>query len=172
MNFFKCTACGSCCSGDGSVFLYPEDVRSMAENFKMTLQEFIDKYTDFVILEYCEDGSSYSYLPYIVMKKRNDSCIFLKSKKCSIHDFKPFQCRNTPFVSEFFTDDEWRKYLMKHCPALMRMKEEDLEQYRPTAQVSDEKNKDYEFILRQNNYSLEKILGVTLPEPKIIPVES
>ena len=54
----------------------------------------------------------------------------------------------------------------------MRLKEEDLEQYKPLAQISDEKNKEYEFILRQNNYSLEKILGVTLPEPKIIPVES
>jgi len=60
---------------------------------------------------------------------------------------------------------------MKHCPALMRLKEEDFEQYKPLAQISDEKNKDYEFILRQNNYSLEKILGVTLPEPKIIPVD-
>ena len=61
---------------------------------------------------------------------------------------------------------------MKNCPALMKLKEEDLEQYRPIAQVSEEKNKEYEFVLRQNGYSLEKILGVTLPEPKIIPVES
>ena len=60
---------------------------------------------------------------------------------------------------------------MKHCPALMKLKEEDLEQYKPLAQVSYEKNQDYEFILRQNNYSLEKILGVTLPEPKIIPID-
>ncbi len=172
MNFFKCTACGSCCSGDGSVFLYPEDVRSLAENFKMTLQEFIDKYTDFLILEYCDDPSSYSYLPYIVMKKKNNACIFLENKKCSIHDFKPFQCKNTPFVSEFFTDKEWRKFLMHHCPALMKMEEKDLEQYRPLAQISDEKNQEYEFILRQNKYSLEKILGVTLPEPKIISADS
>ena len=53
----------------------------------------------------------------------------------------------------------------------MKLKEEDLEQYKPLAQVSYEKNQNYEFILRQNNYSLEKILGVTLPEPKIIPVD-
>lgn len=172
MNFFKCTACGGCCSGDGSVFLYPEDVKNLARNFSMTLQEFIDKYTDFVILEYCPDGASYSYLPYIIMKKENNACIFLKSKKCSIHDFKPFQCRNTPFVSEFFSDSEWRGFLMKNCPALMRMEEKDFEQYRQTAEISDRKNKEYEFILRQNAYSLEKILGVTLPEPKIIPVES
>lgn len=52
----------------------------------------------------------------------------------------------------------------------MRLKEEDLEQYRPLAQVSDEKNKEYELLLRRNSYSLEKILEVTLPEPKIIPV--
>ena len=172
MNFFKCTACGSCCSGDGSVFLYPDDVRNLAENFSLTLQEFIDKYTDFVILEYCDDSSSYSYLPYIVMKKKKNACIFLENKKCSIHDFKPFQCKNTPFVSEFFTDDEWRKFLMKNCPALMKMEEKDFEQYRPLAQISDEKNQEYEFILRQNKYSLEKILGIKLPEPKIIPADS
>lgn len=52
----------------------------------------------------------------------------------------------------------------------MRLKEEDLEQYRPIAQVSEEKNQAYELLLRQNSYSLEKILGVTLPEPRIIPV--
>ena len=138
----------------------------------MTLQDFIDRYTDFVILEYCDESSSYSYLPYIVIKKEKDSCIFLKDKKCSIHSFKPFQCKNTPFVSEFFTDDDWRSFLMKNCPALMRMKEEDLEQYRPIAQISDKKNQEYEFILRQNKYSLEKILGVTLPEPKIISSDS
>jgi hypothetical protein len=54
----------------------------------------------------------------------------------------------------------------------MKLKEEDIKQYLPLAQISDEKNKEYEFILRQNSYSLEKILGVTLPEPKIIPVGS
>lgn len=170
MNSFTCQACGGCCSGDGSVFLYPEDLTDLAENFKMSLQDFVDKYTDFVILEYCEEEGSYSYLPYIILKKENNTCLFLDSKKCSIHAFKPFQCRNTPFVIEFFTDRRWRAELKKSCPALRTMTESDFEQYRGEAEISEKKNQDYEMLLRKNAFSLEKILGIKLPEPRIIPV--
>jgi len=171
MNSFTCKVCGGCCSGDGSVFLFPEDITELAKNFSMPLQDFVSKYTDFILLEYSDDVFEFSYMPYLVLKKENDTCIFNLEKRCSIHAFKPFQCRSTPFVIEFFTNKKWRSFLKQHCPGLAGMTEKDFAQYRPLAEESRRKNKDYEILLRKNGFSLEKILDIKLPDPKIISVD-
>ncbi len=50
-NGFSCRRCGACCQGDGSVFLYPEDIAALAAYLGISTQLLVDRYTEFIILE-------------------------------------------------------------------------------------------------------------------------
>jgi uncharacterized protein len=171
MTKFICKVCGACCKGEGSVFLYPDDVKRLAENLSMTLQEFINKHTDYVMLETIEKSGAYSYLPYLILKKEKDACVFLETNLCSINKFKPFQCSATPFVGEFFSDEEWRNELKKSCPALKEMKDEDCNEYVESAKISEKMEQSYYLLMKENGFNLETILGVLLDKPKIMTYE-
>jgi len=168
MSGFICKICGACCKGEGSVFLYPEDLKKIAKNLSMTIQETIDKYTEYVMMETIEKSGSYSYLPFLVLKKVKGSCVFSNSNLCEIHKFKPFQCLHTPFVSEFFSDESWRKQLMVECPALGKMKENEFAEYSVTGEKSEKAEQEYYLLLRENGFNLEKILSVKLGTPEIL----
>ncbi len=168
MSAFLCKICGDCCKGDGSVFLYPEDIAAIAEHFCLSAQEAVDKYAEHVMLEIVEDTGSYLYMPYLILKKNESGCIFSIENLCEIHKLKPYQCKNTPFVSEFFSDNSWRKYLKDNCPALKTMDEKDFSNYLEIGKRSEEVEKNYYYLLRENSFNLEKILNVNLSAPKII----
>lgn len=168
MKDFICTMCGQCCRGEGSAFLYPEDIKGISKELKMSVQEFIDKHTDYILFEIIEGNGSYMYIPYLILKKEKDVCVFNDDKVCMIHKFKPFHCDHTPFVSEFFSDEEWQNEVREKCPAFENMTQEDFEQYRHKAEKSDQNEKEYYYILRENSFNLEKILNIELPAPKII----
>lgn len=168
MSAFICKICGDCCKGEGSVFLYPEDVKRIAENLSMTVQQVVEKYTEYVMMEIIEKSGSYLYLPYLILKKNKGTCVFSNSNMCEIHKFKPFQCAHTPFVSEFFSDNHWRNQLKRSCPALKNMKDSDYAVYAETGEKSEKTEKEYYYLLRENGFNLEKILNITLEAPKII----
>ncbi len=170
MSCFECKACGRCCKGEGSVFLLPDDVKTLAENLKMDIQKFVDTYTNFIMLELMEDEGTYFYMPYLVLKKNElEECLFLNDNRCGVHNFKPFQCRSTPFVPEFFSDKDWQKDVKASCFGLRMMDEADFEPYRENIEKeAEEREQRYSSELQDNGYSLEKILGVTLPPPEII----
>jgi Fe-S-cluster containining protein len=172
MKKFFCKACGKCCSGDGSVFLYPDDIKRMAERLDLSVQEFADKYTDHIMLEGIEEGGSYFYMPYLILKKNKGiSCVFLKDKVCSIHEFKPIQCSITPFTSEFFEDEKWRQEITNFCPALKTMDSGSLSENKNIADLTDEVEKKYLSELREHGFNLETMLDISLKAPEIIKFE-
>jgi hypothetical protein len=75
---------------------------------------------------------------------------------------------HTPFVSEFFSDESWRKQLMAECPALGKMKKEDFAVYAATGEMSEKAEQDYYLLLKENSFNLEKILSVKLGTPEIL----
>ncbi len=101
----------------------------------------------------------------ILKKDRSNTCLFLKERSCSVHAAKPYQCRETPFVPEFFTDPVWRTEAAARCPALAG------NAYRFLADPvpAGDRDEPYRALLREHAYNLEEILGVTLPAPRIIP---
>ena len=164
---FVCRRCGACCRGEGSVFLYPEDIVAIAAHLALPRQETVDRYADFVILEIPEEGGSWLYLPYLVLRKDEaHTCLFLRERLCAIHDAKPAQCRETPFVAEFFDDAAWRADLLRACPALREADPASL----PAAVGLATADRDHRYrdLLREHAYDLERILSVTLPAPRLI----
>lgn len=163
---FTCRRCGACCRGEGSVFLYPEDIALLAEHLGVSSQALIARYTDFVVLEIAEENGGWLYLPYLILKKNAArACPFLEGDRCTVHVAKPAQCRETPFVSEFFSDPTWRAELLKTCPGLHGA---DFDSLPSPPEDRDER---YLALLREQGYSLEKILGVRLPAPRIITAD-
>ncbi len=168
MSTFICKICGACCKGEGSVFLYPEDVRKISGHFNISVQDTVDRYMEYVMLEIIENTGSYMYMPYMVLKKTSEKCVFLEKNVCSINSSKPFQCAHTPFVAEFFSDTEWRESIKKSCQAVAAMKESDYKSYSEIGEKSEKAEKEYYYLLRENGFNLEKILRISLKAPKII----
>ena len=104
---FSCTCCGTCCHskvpGD-TVVLYTDDIILLSNHLKVTPDEFVSSHT-----------SLYEYL--LVRPRRTDSvkrlvlpceggCSFLEDNRCSVHDFKPFQCRAWPNLASIMSSKE------------------------------------------------------------------
>ena len=88
---FKCTACGKCCTGKGTVWVSEGEVEKIAKHLKMERQAFEDSY----LKETGRDG-------LYTLKDKEDvlECIFLKEKKCSIYQVRPIQCQTFPWWPE------------------------------------------------------------------------
>ncbi|MBA3236758.1 MAG: YkgJ family cysteine cluster protein [Parachlamydiaceae bacterium] len=84
---FKCTGCGQCCTGaPGHVWVTDDEIASIADYLKMTIDEFRMKYLRLV-------GDRESLLE----DSRTFDCIFLKDKKCKIYPVRPSQCQTFPW---------------------------------------------------------------------------
>lgn len=82
----NCTICDRCCKYRGDIKLTPVNVIEISKYLKISIKEFLDKYTEEVKDEPLE----------IVIKAMGEDrrCIFNNSKtfKCEIHKYRPIQC--------------------------------------------------------------------------------
>ncbi len=84
---FHCTGCGKCCTGaPGFVWLNEEDIERFCQYFKLSREDFLERYTRKV-------GKKISLLE----NPKNFDCIFLKDKKCTAYEGRPAQCRSYPW---------------------------------------------------------------------------
>jgi len=81
---FNCQQCQACCRQDGFVFLKEKDIRGLTDFFRQTREK--------VLKEYCviEEGG------HVLKKNPDESCVFLSSSGCQIHEHKPIQCKQFP----------------------------------------------------------------------------
>ena len=84
----KCSQCGKCCK----LFLInlsEEEYRS--KRFKTMFDEFVDDFEEAELV-----GAN------VLAQNDDESCIYLKSSKCSIHNDKPLSCRKFYCTMEKF----------------------------------------------------------------------
>ncbi len=85
---FACTGCGKCCTGaPGYIWVNDEEIDAIADQLNLSRSDFLANYTEEV-----EGRVSLLELP-----ERNNDCIFLEGKGCTIYDVRPTQCRTYPF---------------------------------------------------------------------------
>ncbi|KAG2428344.1 hypothetical protein HXX76_010490 [Chlamydomonas incerta] len=100
---FSCTMCGKCCTGDGEIWLAPEEIPRIAKHLNLSTQRFLDTYT--------KQYSKYS--GWRMLKTAGDSgqsCVFLSpldGKTCLVHSVRPSQCSTYPWWPELMHDGEW-----------------------------------------------------------------
>ncbi len=101
---FKCTGCGQCCTGSpGYVWITPNEAQAMADHLKISLDEFLRKYTRRI-------GNRVSLKEH----SKTYDCVFLQGKKCTLYDVRPKQCRTFPWWPENLSSPEsWKETAMR-----------------------------------------------------------
>ena len=105
---FSCTQCGKCCEVRGDVqwiFVPAKEQMRLARHLKLSLKDFRDQ-----CMTSTEDNQA-------SLKMDQGRCVFLREGRCSVHEFKPTQCRTWPFWPENLASPKaWRKEVESICP--------------------------------------------------------
>ena len=110
---FECTGCGDCCTGaPGFVWVDAKEIAELAEHLHMSVADFERQFVRRV-------GSRKSLIEYA-----NFDCVFLdpKTRKCTVYEARPQQCRTWPFwQSNLATKAAWKR-TCEVCPGSGRGK--------------------------------------------------
>lgn len=104
---FKCSACGDCCTGaPGYVWVNAEEIAALAARVEMDVPAFEAKYVRKIGIRKSLDEYA------------NGDCVFFdgKTRKCTVYQERPRQCRSWPFwESNLRTPETW-KQTCEVCP--------------------------------------------------------
>ncbi len=119
---FQCKACGRCCKNRHDILLTAYDVYKLAKILGRTPGE--------IIVRYCEVYEGYtSHLPIVRLLPvpPDDSCPFLRNRKCSVDSLKPTVCRVYPLARIYDADSASRYYFngssCKHEPKTVKVRD-------------------------------------------------
>lgn len=104
---FECTQCGDCCSGEpGFVWVEEHEIGAMAADMGLELDAFERKFVRQV-------GESKSLIEY-----PDGDCIMLdpRTRKCTVYDSRPIQCRTWPFWDSNLNKKKDWKQTCDVCP--------------------------------------------------------
>jgi uncharacterized protein len=105
---FECQAgCIKCCAIPGLIFVKETEIPGMAEFFKLSPEEFINKYIH-----------RYFGGIYRLNCPEEEPCMFLEETGCKIYPVRPVQCRSFPFWPENINNPENWFDLKKTCPGI------------------------------------------------------
>jgi len=78
-----CSQCGKCCY-NRIIMITPEEAKAISDLTNKQIEEF-----------------AISKGRVFVLKTVREHCIFLKDKRCVIHEVKPFQCKTYPIIYNY-----------------------------------------------------------------------
>lgn len=82
---FECQRCNTCCTGQGGIYLKPEQAPGAAAELGMGEDEFIERF--------CRPRDGL----YEIICNDQGACALLGPEGCTIHAHKPEICRRWPF---------------------------------------------------------------------------
>lgn len=104
---FECqTGCTNCCTQNGHVYLNEDDITRISAHLGLERDTFEKRY-----LCRSPEGMRLTF-------PRPDSCHFLVSSGCKIHEVKPLQCRTFPYWPENVRNRASWKALRRYCPGI------------------------------------------------------
>lgn len=169
---FSCQMCGKCCRGldEGEVYLYKEDILKLAEllnmNSKNGLKTFAKKYVKLIddIFYWKEPGAqkgkNYKFMTLAFNFTGNDEqCHFLKENICSVHEFRPFQCRSFPFWQMMVSSRKNQENYKEKCKGLQISEGQfySKEEILKWANDEYEIEKNYFLEMKKNHFNIMKI---------------
>ncbi len=106
LDLFECTQCGTCCQGEGGIYLSRGEITRISRFLNLSPQKFLEKY--------ClrKNGKIY------IHTREDGYCHFSQKGRCSIHEVKPSPCRLWPFFPPMLTDQINWETARNSCPAL------------------------------------------------------
>lgn len=107
---FLCRRCGTCCQGQGGIFIPFERAEDVAEFLRIPTEEFRARYTfpRHGLLSFKVDPEGF--------------CVMhdYQTHGCSIHPVKPVMCRDWPFFSAPLKHSEEFEVVKRSCPGIHR----------------------------------------------------
>ena len=103
---FECTQCGTCCQGEGGIFLSPKEIDRIAQFLTLSPPVFLQKF--------CLEKNGKIY----IHTREDGYCHFSKEGRCTIHQVKPSPCRQWPFFKPMLADQANWETVCNSCPAL------------------------------------------------------
>jgi Fe-S-cluster containining protein len=116
MSRFECQVCGTCCRGEGGIFLTAAEIDRIAGYLRVSREIFLGTY--------CLTKNDRTY---IHIREADGYCHFAVEGKCTIHPVKPRPCREWPFFKPMLADQANWETARLSCPALAPFK--NLEDY-------------------------------------------
>jgi uncharacterized protein len=104
---FECQVCGTCCQGEGGIYLHPEEEMRIAEFLNLSVQDFLARF--------CLKKNGRTY---IHVRETDGYCHFAVEGRCTIHPVKPSPCRQWPFFGPMLSDQPNWEVARNSCPAL------------------------------------------------------
>jgi uncharacterized protein len=104
---FKCTGCGDCCTGaPGYVWVNQAEIDALATRLGMAVEDFERKYVRDVGVR------------RTLKELKNYDCVFLdaKTRKCTVYEDRPRQCRTWPFWNSNLKSPETWQQTCEVCP--------------------------------------------------------
>jgi len=107
-----CSSCGgACCIGEsGYIWVTLEEIENISKELNLSIEEFANKYllkakNRYSLKEYYDNELGYA-------------CIFFdkKTRRCTIYNARPTQCRTFPFWKDFKDNIS---ELLKECPGVV-----------------------------------------------------
>src|SRR5437016_11573761 len=87
-----CTGCGACCRWPGQVYLYGDDLRRIAQQLNVTVEDFLMRWC--VVVQWKARAGDQFRIG--IARDDNDRCVFLRGSLCGIHGYKPLACKAGP----------------------------------------------------------------------------
>jgi uncharacterized protein len=88
---WNCESSGRCCEHFNDIPVSIADINRIVEKTKLKVNEFTEERQIYV-----KKDNNWKK-QYYLKKMENKSCVFQNKKLCSIHEFKPLNCRFYPF---------------------------------------------------------------------------
>jgi Fe-S-cluster containining protein len=153
--FAVCAECGGACEYNKMSCLLPGEAEYMADQAKLPLKLFRDKYLDGVSV----DG-------VVVDMLKTGICPFLHSEcfSCNVKHYKPILCLIYPIVFER-VDREWQPVIEDWCPmskrekAVSYFKNEGMELVRKLRPLLDDKFLEIIHFFDQPNYDYDRMFA-------------
>lgn len=110
MDRFECTQCGTCCQGEGGIYLTREEIERISQFLGLSRQAFLEKF--------CLEKNGRIY----IQTREDGFCHFSQEGRCHIHAVKPTPCRKWPFLTPMLTDQANWETARNSCLALAPFK--------------------------------------------------
>ncbi|MCR9144482.1 MAG: YkgJ family cysteine cluster protein [bacterium] len=108
---FKCTACGNCCKGPGSVYFTPADLKAIEKHLKLRTASERQALRERLVQRE-ENG-------YAVHRTGGACALLDDDNRCSVYPVRPLQCSTFPFWPSTFASRQDLEDVIVECPGTM-----------------------------------------------------